>query len=163
MVIENVQLCFITTIFYIIGSSSINLLCEEKRNLDSLLTNYKTLKLPELAEYLAVETINLSTDQSCHIDSVTNAFAKTARETVNAEIIRSEINHVLLRAAQVYQSNLNADHSFFFSFFASERAALELWSDSVGNLLFEEVNKSIMELTDLYQNSLNKLLKQNWR
>ncbi|XP_072376482.1 uncharacterized protein osp [Diabrotica undecimpunctata] len=143
--------------------SSINLLCDEKRNLDALLSAYKTDKLPQLAETLAVETICLSSDQSCRIESVTDEFSKTARDVVTAELIRSEIHHVLLRAAQVYQSNLDADHAFFFSFFAAERAALELWSDSVGDCLFEEVNKSITELTEMYQNSLNKLLKQNWR
>ncbi|XP_056631598.1 protein outspread [Diorhabda sublineata] len=143
--------------------SSINILCDEKRNLDNLLTTYKTDKLPQLAESLALETICMSSDQSCRIDTVANEFSKAARDVVNTELIRSEINHVLLRAAQVYQSNLDEDHAYFFSFFASERAALELWSDSVGDCLFEEVNKSITELTDLYQNSLNKLLKQNWR
>lgn len=70
---------------------------------------------------------------------------------------------MLLRAAQIYQSNIDADHTFFFSFFASERAALELWSDSVGDHLYEEINESINVLTELYQNSLNKLQKQNWR
>lgn len=70
---------------------------------------------------------------------------------------------MLLRAAQVYQSNMDSDHSYFFSFFASERATLELWADSVSDCLYDEINKSINELTTLYQNSLNKLQKQNWR
>ncbi|KAG5888247.1 hypothetical protein JTB14_027929 [Gonioctena quinquepunctata] len=143
------------------------LLRNEKQKLDTLLATYKSMKLPQLAESLASETLSLASDKSCRLRSLTdetvNEFGKTAREVVNAELIRSEINHVLLRAAQVYQSNIDADHTFFFSFFASERAALELWSDSVSDCLYEEINRSIVELTELYQNSLNKLLKQNWR
>ncbi|KAJ8966149.1 hypothetical protein NQ314_003712 [Rhamnusium bicolor] len=146
---------------------SINLLCDEKKKLDSLLDTYKSTKLPQLAEALATETINLASDKTCQIrslrDETVNEFSKAAREIVNAELIQSEISHVLLRAAQIYQSNIDADHTYFFSFFASERAALELWSDSVGDCLYEEINKSIDELAELYKNSLNKLQKQNWR
>nr|XP_023020013.1 protein outspread [Leptinotarsa decemlineata] len=145
---------------------SLKVLCEEKQSLDNLLVNYKTAKLPQLAETLASEALNLASDNTCRLGSLTdetvNEFSKTAREFVNAELIRSEINHVLLRAAQVFHTNVNADHAFFFSFFASERAALELWSDSVGDCLYKDVNASITELTELYQNCLNKLLKENW-
>lgn len=96
-------------------------------------------------------------------ENAVNEFSKTAKNIANDELIQSEINHVLLRAAQVYQSNMDSDHTYFFSFFASERATLELWADSVGDCLYDEINKSISELTTLYQNSLNKLQKQNWR
>ncbi|CAG9854363.1 unnamed protein product, partial [Phyllotreta striolata] len=144
--------------FVAIQGTSINLLCDEKRHLDSLLASYKSIKLPQLAESLALETVN----QSCRIDSATNEMTKNAREVVDAELVRSEVDHVFLKAARMFQSNLDADHAFFFSFFASERAALELWSDSVGEHLSKEINKSVAELTELYQNNLNKFLKQNW-
>ncbi|XP_066141758.1 protein outspread isoform X2 [Euwallacea fornicatus] len=146
---------------------SLHILCEEQRKLEVLLDVYKATKLPQLAEALAHEAYNMSSDKSCRIRSLSQDtvedFNKTATEIVNAELIQSEINHVLLRAAQIYQSNLETDHSFFFSFFASERAALELWSDSVGDCLYDEINKSVSELTDLYRNCLNKLQRQNWR
>ncbi|KAH1024624.1 hypothetical protein HUJ05_004084 [Dendroctonus ponderosae] len=146
---------------------SLHILCEEQQKLDVLLDVYKATKLPQLAEALANEAYNISTDQSCRIRSLspetTQEFSRTATKIVNQELIQSEINHVLLRAAQIYQSHLDADHSFFFSFFASERAALELWSDSVSDCLFHEINQSVSELTDLYRNSLNKLQRQNWR
>lgn len=146
---------------------SVELLCDEKQNLDVLLNAYKSTKLPQLAEALASEAINLTSDKTGRLrpltDETIKEFNKTAREVVNAELIQTEINHVLLRAAQMYQSNIDADHSFFFSFFASERAALELWADSVGDFLYEEIDKSISELTELYQNCLNKLQRQNWR
>lgn len=146
-----------------------NLLCDEKEKLDSLLNSYKITKLPQLADALASETISLaSNDKKSNFlqslsEQAVDEFRKTARNIANDELIQSEINHVLLRAAQIYQSNMDTDHSHFFSFFASERATLELWADSVSDFLYSEINKSIQELTNLYQNSLNKIQKQNWR
>lgn len=138
---------------------------KERAKLEVLLESYKTTKLPQLAEVLAAET--LSIDKNCRLkklsDDVVNDFGRAAKDAVNSEVIQSEINHVLLRAAQIYQGHIDADHSYFFTFFASERAALELWSDSVGDRLYEEVNKSVAELTELYLNQLNKLQRQNWR
>lgn len=146
-----------------------NLLCDEKEKLDSLLDSYKITKLPQLADALASETMNLAAKEkpSSFLQSLSeqaiNEFSRTAREIANDELMQSEINHVLLRAAQIYQTNLDTDHAHFFSFFASERATLELWADSVSDFLYGEINKSIEELTNLYQNSLYKLQNQNWR
>jgi hypothetical protein len=144
---------------------SLEYLEKERAKLEVLLESYKTTKLPQLAEVLAAET--LSIDKNCRLkklsDDVVNDFGRAAKDAVNSEVIQSEINHVLLRAAQIYQGHIDADHSYFFTFFASERAALELWSDSVGDRLYEEVNKSVAELTELYLNQLNKLQRQNWR
>ncbi|CAH1130205.1 unnamed protein product [Ceutorhynchus assimilis] len=139
---------------------SLHILCEEQQKLEVLLDVYKATKLPQLAEALANEAYSgLKTLNQDTLDE----FTKNATKIVDNELIQSEINHVLLRAAQIYQTNLDSDNSFFFSFFASERAALELWSDSVGDCLYEEINKSIKELTELYKNYLNKLQRQNWR
>ncbi|KAF7271366.1 hypothetical protein GWI33_015722 [Rhynchophorus ferrugineus] len=142
-------------------------LCEEQQKLEVLMDVYKSTKLPQLAEALAIQAQNMSNDKSCRLrflnDDTVNEISNTAVEIVNAELIQTEINHVLLRAAQMYQTNLNADHAFFFSFFASERAALELWSDSVGDCLYGEIDKCITELNDQFKSSLNKLQRQNWR
>ncbi|CAH0558226.1 unnamed protein product [Brassicogethes aeneus] len=146
---------------------SLNILREERDKLDAIVKSYKANKLPHLAEALALETMNLAADKTCRLRSLSNETVdilhRTARESVNSELIQSEINHVLLRAAQVYQSNIESDQTFFFSFFAAERAALELWSDSVGECLHSEVNQCLQELTDLYQTSLSKMQKQNFR
>ncbi|XP_060517884.1 protein outspread [Cylas formicarius] len=142
----------------------IDILLEEQQKLDALVESYKATKLPQLADTLAMETFGLSLDKSCRLkEDTVREFTVYASEIVNAELIQSEINHVLLRAAQMYQSNVEADHECFFSFFASERAALELWSDSVADCLFDGITKNIDQLTDLYRNSVGKLQRQNWR
>ncbi|KAK5647033.1 hypothetical protein RI129_005497 [Pyrocoelia pectoralis] len=145
----------------------IEALKQKQMQLNAAFSTYKFSKLPQLAEVLAAETVNLAYDTTCRLRSldqtiITSAWS-TAQETVNAELIQSEINHILMRAAQVYEANSSADHNFFFSFFASERAALELWSDAVEDHLHIEMQSSIEELSEFYQNSLNKLQKQNWR
>lgn len=146
---------------------SLDLLLDQLKHINNLYNSYKSVKLPQLADCLAAETLSLASDETCRLQilnaSAINQFNRVARETVNRELIESEINHVLLRAAQIYESNLSADNRYFFSFFASERAALELWSDSVENHLYAEINKTIQEITDQYQTSLKKLQRQNWR
>lgn len=148
-------------------SSTLKYLKEEQAKLNTAISTYKIVKFPQLAEALAFEAMNLATDSTCLLHSLDrdtiNETWKTARDKVNFELIQSEINHVLMRTAQIYESNTSADHNFFFSFFASERAALELWCDSVENYLRIEMEKNIQELTEMYRNALNKLQRQNWR
>jgi hypothetical protein len=84
---------------------SLEYLEKERAKLEVLLESYKTTKLPQLAEVLAAET--LSIDKNCRLkklsDDVVNDFGRAAKDAVNSEVIQSEINHVLLRAAQIYQ------------------------------------------------------------
>ncbi|KAF5277726.1 hypothetical protein FQR65_LT03706 [Abscondita terminalis] len=155
------------TIRRFVFTPAIESLKRKQTQVNVAFNTYKTTKLPQLAEALASETINLASDTTCRLrglDQTTiNEAWSAAQESVNAELIQSEINHILMRAAQVYEANSSADHSFFFSFFASERAALELWSDSVEDHLHAEMQKNIDELNEFYLNSLNKLQRQNWR
>lgn len=138
------------------AAPSLVFLTEQQNNLNTLYETYKQTRLPQLAESLASE--------SCRLNAETvSDFTKSARESVNRELIDSEINHVMLRAAQFYESSSNADSKFFFTFFASERAALELWTDSVESLLYKEVNQCIEELSEQYVHVLGKLQRQNWR
>lgn len=146
---------------------SLQYLAEEQQKIDSLYNSYKMVRLPQLADCLAAETYSLTTDKTCRLqflsDETVNDFTKAAHESVNRELIESEINHVMLRAAQFYEANSNVDNKFFFSFFASERAALELWADSVENYLYKEINGCIQEITEHYLSALSKLQRQNWR
>lgn len=145
-------------------SPSIDLLLNQQKRLNATFKSYKSTKLPQLAEALALETINLSNDKSLILSQETiKEFNQKSRDIVNSELIQSEINHILMRAAQIYRANIDADHPYFFSFFASERAALELWSDSVNTELSTEIEDTLDELLQLYQSTLNKLQKQNWR
>lgn len=153
--------------FKIKTTPSLQFLVEEQQKINALYNSYKTVRLPQLAEGLAAETYSLASDKTCRLqylnDETVSDFSKAAHESVNRELMESEINHVMLRAAQFYEANSNVDNKYFFSFFASERAALELWSDSVENYLYKEINCCIHEITEHYVSALSKLQRQNWR
>lgn len=147
-------------------------LLNKQRELNLSLQRYKSSKLEQLAYALALETFNYATDTECRLEKrgideihVKEAW-KVAQETVSAELIQSEISHVMMRCAQMYENNISTNHSSFFSFFASERAALELWSDTVEEKLRTEMEKSVEELSAAYKNCLTKLRQQSsgiWR
>lgn len=143
--------------------TTLQLLTKEQESINVLYENYKQTRLPQLAESLANETLSEKTCRLQLNEETINDFRKTAQDSINRELIENEINHVMLRAAQFYETNSNLDNKFFFTFFASERAALELWTDTVESLLYKEMNDCIAELTENYVNALGKLQRQNWR
>lgn len=136
---------------------------EEQEKINNLLFTYKTTKLPLLGEALALETLNLSTDDSCQLNQSIGQTWSTTRQIVNSELITSEINHILMRTAQKYEALSSEDQNSFFTFFAHERAVLELWSDTVENTLRVEMDKYIEELTNVYQNALGKQRRSSYR
>lgn len=147
-------------------------LLAKQRDINLSLQKYKSTRLEQLAYALALETLNYSTDTDCRLEKrsldelhVKDAW-KQAQETVSTELIQSEISHVMMRCAQMYENNISTNHTSFFSFFASERAALELWSDTVEEKLRAEMDKSVEELQISYKNCLTKLRQQSsgiWR
>lgn len=145
------------------------ILADEQRNINALFETYKKTHLPQLAESLANETFTLQNEKKSYRmqflnDETIADLTKTAENAIDRELIETEINHVMLRAAQLYKSHASADNGkFFFAFFAAERAALELWSDSVETHFYETLNVCIDELSEYYVNALLKLQRQNWR
>lgn len=153
-------------------NKALEYLLSKQKDLNTTLQKYKSSKLEQLAYTLAVETLNYASDTDCRLERrsldeihVKEAW-KHAQETVSTELIQSEISHVMMRCAQMYESNISTNHASFFSFFASERAALELWSDTVEEKLRKEMDQSVEELTNAYKNCLSKLKQQSsgiWR
>lgn len=142
----------------------VEMLLEEQNRMNVNLQTYKSKKLSQLADALANEALSLSTDTTCRLRQTTDDIWKQARETVNSELIQSEINHVLMKAAQTYETDSSLDQNCFFTFYASERAALELWTESVEDYLKDEMERNVRELTDLFKINLAKLQqRQNWR
>lgn len=148
-------------------NKGLDYLLNKQRELNLSLQRYKSSKLEQLAYALALETFNYATDTDCRLEKRgIDEARKLAQETVSAELIQSEISHVMMRCAQMYENNISTNHSSFFSFFASERAALELWSDTVEERLRTEMEKSVEELSTAYKNCLTKLRQQSsgiWR
>ncbi|XP_017785989.1 PREDICTED: protein outspread isoform X2 [Nicrophorus vespilloides] len=142
---------------------AIKYLEEEQNKVANLLSIYKTNKLPKLAEALALESLSLSNDESCRLNIDEATIWNASREIINSELITSEINHVLMRTAQNYETISSSDQNNFFTFFAYERAMLELWSDAVENSLRVDMERYIEELNVLYELALAKIQRQNCR
>lgn len=140
---------------------------EKQLEISNLMRTYKLHKLPQLADALALEAITTATDSNCNVhslgDDMLDEIKTVARNVVNCELIESEINHIMMRTAQLYEQKASLDQSYCFTFFAYERATLELWSDSVETQLQIEMDKNIEELTKIFNYSLTKLRKQDWR
>lgn len=77
----------------------------KQMQINAAFNTYKATKLPQLADALATETVSLASDTTCRLRgldrSTINDAWTVAQESVNSELIQSEINHILMRAAQV--------------------------------------------------------------
>lgn len=138
---------------------------EEQAKVAALMNTYKLNKLPQLADALALEAISTAADSNVKLLSpdIVDEVWTTARQAVNSELMESEISHVMMRTAQLYEQKSSLDQNYFFTFFAYERVMLELWSNSVETQLQAEMDKNIEELTRLFKYSLSKFQRQHWR
>ncbi|KAL1491141.1 hypothetical protein ABEB36_011783 [Hypothenemus hampei] len=105
---------------------SLRILQEERDKLEVLMEIYKTTKLPQL---------NCDTP-----DSLNEVVLRHA----DSELVQSELEHVLSKIAQVYRNNFHEDDRCFFTFYAAERAALEIWADRVNERLRAELQKAAL-------------------
>ncbi|XP_018320497.1 protein outspread isoform X2 [Agrilus planipennis] len=138
-----------------------NSLKTEHKLLNFEVERYKKAKLSQLADALAAQAVNLSTDASCELPVLDindlEEIRTKAKEISSNELIEAEINHVLMRSAQIYESTLASDNAFFFSFYASERAALELWNDAVEQYLRTEMQQNVQDLCEQFRDSCMRL------
>ncbi|KRT84811.1 Pleckstrin homology domain containing protein [Oryctes borbonicus] len=147
---------------------ALSYLKEKQAEISCLMDAYKLNKLPQLADALALETISSeNSDSNCNLMSLSNVVIDEVRtmtkEIMNSELVETEISHVMTKMAQLYEAKYNAEQSYFFTFFAYERATLELWGESVQMQLQVELNKNIEELNKKFKCSLNKFQNENWK
>lgn len=78
---------------------------EKQERVNSLVEQYKAVKLPQLADALATEAFRMSSDTTLQLrgldDATVSEVWTTVRGIVNSELVQSEINYVMMRAAQV--------------------------------------------------------------
>lgn len=110
-------------------SPSLQSLLEQQRKIHEMYRNYQEKKLTLLTG---------------HLDSLTDLTSQIAR----GELIKHQLGQALLKAARTYQAHFDSDQSNCFAFYASERAALELWSDSVAVCLRQEIDNAVASLAE---------------
>nr|KAF7430079.1 hypothetical protein H0235_006477 [Vespula pensylvanica] len=153
-------------------TESLNFLLQKQKEVDGIVGRYKETKLRELAEALAIETLNLS-DQEDHPAKQTNVSSKKlledkrireawalAQETVNKELVQSEVSRVILHCAQIYEQDIASVLDTCLSFNEAGSVGLENWADETRSKLREEIRLSVEELSEVYEDSL-RTIKRN--
>ncbi|KDR11694.1 Protein outspread [Zootermopsis nevadensis] len=167
------------------STDATEMLLKQQQELEEYMREYRMVKLEQLAQTLAIETLslanehehtkNISVDKKLEQQKSGRSPSLTledrrireawtmAQETVNRELIQAEISHVTMRCGQAYETSLAVEQEAMFSFLASQRAVLEQWSDTVEGILRQEMESGIDELTRKYEECLAKLKEKSLR
>ncbi|XP_015172858.1 PREDICTED: protein outspread isoform X3 [Polistes dominula] len=153
-------------------SESLNFLLQKQKEVDGIVGRYKETKLKELAQALAIETLNLS-DQDDHPAKQINISSKKllenkrireawalAQETVNKELVQSEVSRVILHCAQIYEQDISSVLDTCLNFNEAGWVSLENWADETRSKLRQEIQLSVDELSEVYEDSL-RTMKRN--
>lgn len=151
-------------------SESLNFLLQKQREVNEIMRKYKDAKLRQLAEALAAETLSLSEQEDLgkQISSsnkklledrrIREAWA-LAQETVSKELVQAEVSHVIMRYGQLYEQNVTSIVDTCLSFDSADHVRLESWVDAAQTRLRQEMEISIHELSETYEECLRAMKK----
>lgn len=121
---------------------------------------YKNNAMENLASGLAAETLSYISSNDAVQGAVQEAW-RQAQEAVNAELVQSEIAHIMMRNAQRFENSITP--SFGYTLTAQERVSFENFSDAVQDSLRREMDVAISQLSQCYEESLMKMKRGQWR
>lgn len=151
-------------------SESLNFLLQKQREVNEMMRKYKDTKLRQLAEALAAETLSLS-DQEDLGKQISGSNKKLledrrireawalAQETVSKELVQAEVSHVIMRYGQLYEQNVTSIVDVCLNFDGAENIRLESWMDAAQARLRQEMEVSIHELSEAYEEHLRTMKK----
>lgn len=153
-------------------SESLNFLLQKQCEINEIMRKYKETKLRQLAEALAAETLSLSEQEDlvCKQSGggsnkklledrrIREAWA-LAQETVSKELVQAEVSHVIMRYGQLYEQNVTSITDICLSFDSADNIRLESWADAVQARLRQEMEVSIHELSEAYEECLRTIKK----
>ena len=135
-------------------------LLRQQNELQVITKRYKSNTIENLGHSLAAETLNYISSNATVQGAVQEAW-RHAQETVNTELIQSEISHVMLKTAQRYESSISP--SFGYALTSQERVSFERFADAVQDSLRKEMEVAVHQLTQCYEESLAKMKQGQWR
>lgn len=135
-------------------------LLRQQNELNLITKRYKINTIENLAYDLAVETLNYISANSSVQGAVQEAW-RYAQETVNAELIQYEISHIMEKTAKRYENSLAP--SFGYALTSQERISFEVFADAVQDSLRKEMELTIAQLTQCYEENLTKMKEGQWR
>ncbi|XP_072748607.1 protein outspread isoform X3 [Anoplolepis gracilipes] len=152
-------------------SESLNFLLQKQREINEIMRKYKDTKLRQLAEVLAVETLSLSEQEDLVGKQISGSNKKLledrrireawalAQETVSKELVQAEVSHVIMRYGQLYEQNVTSITDTCLSFDSTDNVRLESWVDAAQARLRQEMEVSIHELSEAYEECLRTMKK----
>ncbi|XP_018369558.1 PREDICTED: protein outspread isoform X4 [Trachymyrmex cornetzi] len=152
-------------------SESLNFLLQKQREINEIMRKYKDAKLRQLAESLAAETLSLSEQEDLAGKQISGSNKKLledrrireawalAQETVSKELVQAEVSHVIMRYGQLYEQNVTSITDICLSFDNADSIKLESWVDAAQARLRQEMEVSIHELSEAYEDCLRTMKK----
>jgi len=147
-------------------SESLNFLLQKQREINEIVRKYKDTKLRQLGEALAAETLSLSEQEDLAGKQVAGSGKKLledrrireawalAQETVSKELVQAEVSHVIMRYGQLYEQNVTSIIDTCLSFDSADNVKLESWMDAAQARLRQELEVSVHELSETYEECL---------
>jgi hypothetical protein len=135
-------------------------LLRQQNELNLITKRYKINTIENLAYDLAAETLNYISANNAVQGAVQEAY-RYAQETVNSELIQYEISHIMQKTAKRYENSLA--QSFGYTLTSQERISFEVFADAVQDSLRKEMESTIAQLTQCYEENLTKMKQGQWR
>ncbi|XP_017493474.1 PREDICTED: protein outspread isoform X2 [Rhagoletis zephyria] len=135
-------------------------LLRQQNEINLIAKRYKNNVMENLASGLAAETLSYISSNDLVQGAVQEAW-RQAQETVNAELVQSEIAHIMLRNAERFEQSLTP--SFGFTLTAEERLSFEKFADAVHDALRKEMELAVAQLTQCYKEAIQKMKRGQWR
>jgi hypothetical protein len=143
-----------------IDSNFMEDLIRQQNELSLITKRYKINTIENLAYDLAAETLNYISANGTVQGAIQEAW-RYAQETVNAELIQYEISHIMKKTAKRYENSMAP--SFGYALTSQERVSFEVFADAVQDALRKEMEITIAQLTQCYEDNLTKMKQGQWR
>lgn len=125
----------------------------QQNEINLIIKRYKNNTLEKLASGLAAETLSYISSKDLVQGAVQEAW-RQAQEAVNAELIQSEISHIMLKNAERLENSMKPS---CYLLTRDERITFESFADAVQEALKKELDRAIEELTHCYDDALERL------
>uniref|UniRef100_A0A1B0BJR6 PH domain-containing protein n=1 Tax=Glossina palpalis gambiensis TaxID=67801 RepID=A0A1B0BJR6_9MUSC len=135
-------------------------LLRQQNEINVIVKRYRNNAMENLATNLAAETLSYISTNDLVQGTVQEAW-RQAQETVNAELVQSEIAHIMMRNAERLESSLIP--SFGYTLTSEERLSFEKFADAVHDVLRREMELAVTQLSQCYEDAVQQMKRGQWR
>uniref|UniRef100_A0A1A9W089 PH domain-containing protein n=1 Tax=Glossina brevipalpis TaxID=37001 RepID=A0A1A9W089_9MUSC len=135
-------------------------LLRQQNEINVIAKRYRNNTMENLATNLAAETLSYISTNDLVQGTVQEAW-RQAQETVNAELVQSEIAHIMMRNAERLESSLIP--SFGYALTSEERLSFEKFADAVHDVLRREMELAVTQLSQCYEEAMQQMKRGQWR